>query len=78
MSDVDPLLDDGGAVVLVQVGVLQHGRDDAVRHGVELVDGGVDAGRVRVALLAPRPHRPEAVVRHHLLEQLLWKQHTRA
>ncbi len=72
LRDVDPGGDDARARGVLGLGVHQDGGDDAVADGVELLDGGDDGGGIAVAaLVAPRPHRAEALVRDDALEQLL-------
>lgn len=70
---VDPPLDQPGPLVGLQRGVAQAGGDHAVGDGVELSHGGSDGGgQVLLPLLVPlRPDPPQAVVWHHLLEQVL-------
>lgn len=70
---VDPPLQQPGPLVGLQRGVAQAGRNDAVGDGVELCHGGSDGGgQVLLPLLVPLgPDPPQAVVGHHLLEQIL-------
>lgn len=70
---VDPPLDEPPSLVGLQRRVAQAGGDHAVGHRVELGHCGSDGGgQVLLALLvALRPNAPQAVVRHHLLKQVL-------
>lgn len=72
LRDVDPCGDGSRSVRHPHVVAHQDAADDAQRHGVELVHGGQDRGRVVVAaLVTTRPDGTQALVRHKLLEQLL-------
>lgn len=70
---LDPVLHHPGPVPGRHSPVPQAGGDDAVGHTVELGDRGADSGsQVFLALLVPLgPDGAQAVVGHHLLEQLL-------
>lgn len=73
MSNVDPLLDDPGSLLGLELSGPQDGADDALGEGVKLRDGGTDGGsQMFVLLLVPlRPNAAQAVVRHDFLEELL-------
>ena len=72
LRDIDPLGDDLGPAGALGVGLHEDGGDDAVGHGVELLDCGDDGGGVAIAaLVAPRPHGAETLVRQDALEELL-------
>lgn len=72
LGDVDPRSDDLAPLAGLEVGLGEHGADDPEGHGVELVDGGQHGGGLlAAALVAPRPHGAQALVRHQLAEQLL-------
>lgn len=70
---VDPPLQESGPLVVLERGVAQAGADHAVGDRVELGHRGADGGgQVLFALLvALRPDAAQAVVRDHLLEQVL-------
>lgn len=70
---LNPVLHHPGPVPGRHVPVPEAGGDDAVGHTVELGDGGPDGGsQVLLAFLVPLgPDGAQAMVRHHLLEQLL-------
>lgn len=73
---LDPVLHHPGPVPGRHSPVPQAGGDDAIGHTVELGDRGADSGsQVFLALLVPLgPDGSQAVVGHHLLEQLLGDQ----
>lgn len=68
-----PPLQQPCSLVGLQRGVAQAGRDDAVGDRIELGHGGSDGGsKVLLPFLIPlRPNPTQAVVGHHLLEQIL-------
>lgn len=69
---LDPVLHHPGPVWGFRASVPEAGGDDTVGHAVELGDSGADGGcQVLLALLVPLgPDGAQAVVGHHLLEQL--------
>lgn len=73
MSNVNPLLNDPGSLLSFEFFASQDGADHAFGEGVKLGDGSANGrSQMFVFLLVPlRPNAAQAVVRHHLLEQLL-------
>lgn len=72
-SHIYPPLQQPRSLVGLQRGVAQAGGDDAVGDRIELGHGGPDGGgQVLLPFLIPLgPNAAQAVVGHHLLEQIL-------
>lgn len=78
-SHVYPPLQQPGSLVGLQRRVAQAGGDDAVGDRIELGHSGSDGGsQVLLPFLIPLgPNAAQAVVGHHLLEQILDRQRWR-
>lgn len=72
---LDPAVQHLGSLGVFERPLAQAGEDHAVRHTVELTDGGADGGRqMFLPFLIPlRPDAAQTMIRDHFLKQLLYE-----